>query len=115
MCHTSDDKPFVRRLRKDLLAHGIPKVWVDEAEIDVGDSLIAKIERGASLAVTQRQIIQIEPLFQRIYSRIDPHPTFRVTQITAAMERGKGHLNLGILDPEMGSDGRDAGPLLSSS
>jgi hypothetical protein len=46
MCHTSDDKPFVRRLRKDLLAHGIPKVWVDVAEIDVGDSLIAKIERG---------------------------------------------------------------------
>jgi DNA repair exonuclease SbcCD ATPase subunit len=71
--------------------------------------------RGASLAVTQRQIKLIEPLFQRIYSRIDPHPTFRVTQITAGTERGKGQLNVGILDPDAGAKSRDAGPLLSSS
>ncbi|HEX4739034.1 MAG TPA: AAA family ATPase [Allosphingosinicella sp.] len=71
--------------------------------------------RDASLAVTQRQIRQLEPLFQKIYSRIDPHPTFRVTQMTASLERGKGRLNLGILDPDAGTDARDAGPLLSSS
>lgn len=46
MSHTAEDKPFVRRLRDDLLAHGVPKVWIDEAEIEVGDSLIAKIEEG---------------------------------------------------------------------
>ncbi|WP_405077858.1 toll/interleukin-1 receptor domain-containing protein [Pectobacterium versatile] len=46
LSHTSKDKPFVRRLRKDLLEHGVPKVWVDEAEIEVGDSLTAKIEEG---------------------------------------------------------------------
>ena len=46
LSHTGADKPFVRQLRKDLLDHGVPKVWVDEAEIDVGDSLIAKIEEG---------------------------------------------------------------------
>jgi DNA repair exonuclease SbcCD ATPase subunit len=71
--------------------------------------------RGASLLVTQRQIEQIAPLFQRIYSRIDPHPTFRVTQIIAGMERGRGQLSVGVLDPDTGSDLRDAGPLLSSS
>jgi DNA repair exonuclease SbcCD ATPase subunit len=71
--------------------------------------------RGASLAVTQRQINQIEPLFQRIYSRIDPHPTFRVTQITARLERGKGQLDVGVLDPDADTEMRDAGPLLSSS
>jgi hypothetical protein len=44
--HTSADKPFVRRLRDDLLGHGVPRVWIDEAEIEIGDSLINKIEQG---------------------------------------------------------------------
>lgn len=46
LSHTGDDKPFVRRLRDDLMAHGVPGVWLDEAEINIGDSLIAKIEEG---------------------------------------------------------------------
>lgn len=46
LSHTGVDKPFVRRLRKDLLAHGVERVWLDEAEIDIGDSLIAKIDEG---------------------------------------------------------------------
>lgn len=37
--------------------------------------------RRASLEVTSRQIDKVAPLFQRIYSRIDPHPTFRVTEL----------------------------------
>jgi hypothetical protein len=40
--HNHNDKPFVRRLAGDMSRMGI-KVWVDEAEINVGDSLIAKI------------------------------------------------------------------------
>ena len=71
--------------------------------------------RDASLAVTAKQITQIAPLFQRIYSRIDPHPTFRVTQIVAGMERGRGKLEVGISDPDASTSARDAGPLLSSS
>lgn len=46
LSHTGADKPFVRQLRLDLLEHGVPRAWVDEAEIDVGDSLTAKIEEG---------------------------------------------------------------------
>jgi hypothetical protein len=46
LSHTGLDKPFVRRLRDDLRAHGVPRVWVDEAEIEIGDSLIGKIEEG---------------------------------------------------------------------
>ena len=37
---------FVRKLRNDLVAHGVARVWVDEAEIQIGDSLIAKIDEG---------------------------------------------------------------------
>lgn len=50
LSHTGVDKPFVRQLRKDLLAHGVEHVWLDEAEIDIGDSLIAKIEEGMKLS-----------------------------------------------------------------
>ena len=50
LSHTGVDKPFVRQLRTDLVAHGVPRVWLDEAEIDIGDSLIAKIEEGMKLS-----------------------------------------------------------------
>ncbi|MCH8998260.1 MAG: AAA family ATPase [Proteobacteria bacterium] len=71
--------------------------------------------RGASLKVTRKQVENVAPLFQRIYSRIDPHPTFRVTQIVTGMERGKGLLNIGVLDPDQGDDAHEAVPILSSS
>ncbi len=50
LSHTGVDKPFVRRLRDDLLAHGVPRVWLDEAEIEIGDSLITKIDEGMKLS-----------------------------------------------------------------
>jgi hypothetical protein len=50
LSHTGADKPFARRLRDDLVAHGVPRAWVDEAEIDIGDSLIAKIEEGMKVS-----------------------------------------------------------------
>src|SRR5437588_12902779 len=47
LSHAHEDKPFVRRLARDLQDAGI-KVWVDEAEMGVGESLIAKIEASIS-------------------------------------------------------------------
>jgi TIR domain len=43
LSHNSHDKPFVRRLAMALQAKGV-RVWVDEAEIKVGDSLLDKIQ-----------------------------------------------------------------------
>ncbi len=40
--HNHQDKTFVRRLGADLAANGV-KPWIDEAEINIGDSLIAKV------------------------------------------------------------------------
>jgi len=40
--HNHQDKTFVRRLGADLAAHGV-RPWIDEAEINIGDSLISKI------------------------------------------------------------------------
>ncbi|PJZ59686.1 toll/interleukin-1 receptor domain-containing protein [Leptospira adleri] len=45
LSHNSKDKPFVRELAKRLSSDGI-LVWLDEAEINVGDSLIEKISTG---------------------------------------------------------------------
>jgi len=49
LSHTSDDKTFVRRLKNDLERHGVTKVWLDEAEIQIGDSLIKKIDEGLKM------------------------------------------------------------------
>ena len=45
LSHNSKDKKFVRELANRLKNYGV-KVWVDEAEIKIGDSLIKKIEQG---------------------------------------------------------------------
>lgn len=45
LCHSHSDKKFVKKLESDLKIYGI-KVWVDDAEIHVGDSLITKIGNG---------------------------------------------------------------------
>lgn len=45
LCHSSSDKSFTRKLAIGLSGSGF-KVWIDEAEIRVGDSLIQKIESG---------------------------------------------------------------------
>lgn len=45
LSHSSKDKPFARRLGNDLRLYGA-NVWIDEAEIKVGDSLIEKITEG---------------------------------------------------------------------
>lgn len=42
LAHSSQDKPFARRLASSLSSMGI-RVWIDEAEIRVGESLLPKI------------------------------------------------------------------------
>lgn len=45
LSHSHSDKAFARRLGEVLKRHGI-RVWVDEWEIKVGESLIQKISEG---------------------------------------------------------------------
>lgn len=45
LSHNHKDKPFVKRLAAMLISEGI-EVWVDEAEIGLGESLLEKIETG---------------------------------------------------------------------
>lgn len=45
LSHNSKDKEFVRKLARDIEAHGL-HYWLDEAEMKIGDSLIQKIRDG---------------------------------------------------------------------
>lgn len=45
LSHAHEDKPFARRLAADLRNAG-HSVWIDEAAINIGDSLIEKISAG---------------------------------------------------------------------
>ena len=45
LSHNHADKQFVRRLAKDLKKLGV-RVWIDEAEVKIGDSLIDKLREG---------------------------------------------------------------------
>lgn len=45
LCHSSTDKQSVREIAKQLTIKG-SQVWLDEAEILVGDSIIEKIQDG---------------------------------------------------------------------
>jgi hypothetical protein len=45
LSHNHRDKPFARHLAAELKKRGV-QVWLDEAEIKVGDSLIKKIQEG---------------------------------------------------------------------
>lgn len=45
LCHSSKDKNFARELATDLTLLGT-KVWLDEAELEIGDSMIEKIQEA---------------------------------------------------------------------
>jgi hypothetical protein len=45
LSHSSGDRRFANRLASDLRAAGA-RVWIDEAEIKVGESLLGKIRQG---------------------------------------------------------------------
>ncbi len=45
LSHNSKDKPWVKKLAERLTSDGVV-VWLDEAELNIGDSLIEKISDG---------------------------------------------------------------------
>ena len=53
-----------------------------------GDVLEALREAGIGLV--ERELTRIEPLFQRAYAAIEPHPTFRAVRLLSSIARGRG-------------------------
>lgn len=71
--------------------------------------------RGATSDVVEEQLLEIEPLLQRIYASADPHPAFRVARLLTRMSRGRGRLMPGIDDPVSGVSSSSPTAVLSSS
>ncbi|WHW57110.1 toll/interleukin-1 receptor domain-containing protein [Salmonella enterica] len=45
LSHNHNDKPFVRKLARDLENHGV-RYWLDETEMKIGDSSDSKNQGG---------------------------------------------------------------------
>lgn len=48
--------------------------------------------RAVSESLVADELERIEPLLQRIYATVDPHPAFRVVRFLTQMHRGRGRL-----------------------
>lgn len=62
LSHASEDKPFVRRLARELMNSGLT-VWYDDFALDVGDSLRRSIDIG--LRDSRYGIVVLSPHFFR--------------------------------------------------
>ena len=48
--------------------------------------------RNANDSLVAEQLTRIEPLLQRVFAAVDPHPTFRAVNFLTRTERGRGRL-----------------------
>ena len=79
---------------------------LSEAEADLkerqatGERVVSLLEslREASTEVVEARMERIEPLLQRIYSRIDPHPSFRTVSLRTRFANRRGRLTTAIGD-----------------
>ena len=71
--------------------------------------------REASTEVVEARLEEIQPLLLRIYTRIDPHPSFRSIRHLTRVSRGRGRLATAITDPvaQLSTDSPES--VLSSS
>lgn len=71
--------------------------------------------REAASEVVQAQLLEIEPVLQKIYARIDPHPTFRIVNLLTSYRYGRGHIATAIGDPVTNLSTSTPSLVLSSS
>jgi exonuclease SbcC len=71
--------------------------------------------REARSKVAVDKLAEIEPLLQRIFARIDPHPTFRVVKFATDVVRGKGRLDAEIRDSAEDKSSKNPEAIFSSS
>lgn len=78
-------------------------------------SEMLELLRDAASRVAVDRLRQIEPFFQRVYARIDPHPSFRIVKLVARYSRGRGRLDAEIHDRSEGVESDSPSAVLSSS
>jgi DNA repair exonuclease SbcCD ATPase subunit len=76
---------------------------------------IAEEMREASLQIVDSELRRIEPLFQRIWAGIDPHPSLRAVQLISRLNYGKGRLSMRVRDDAVDVSSESPEAVLSSS
>ena len=71
--------------------------------------------RVASLQIVAEELHRMEPLLQRIWSSIDPHPSLRAVSLVSRMGYGKGRLSMEVRDDVGGVSSELPDTVLSSS
>jgi DNA repair exonuclease SbcCD ATPase subunit len=71
--------------------------------------------REASSSVVAAQLRRVEPLLQRIYATVDPHPSLRDISLALSVSRGRGHLDTPLDDAQRPVSASLPGAILSSS
>jgi DNA repair exonuclease SbcCD ATPase subunit len=66
---------------------------------DASSQVIEALKEAATDAVIKR-LEHVRPLMQKIYSRIDPHPSFRHVDLIAESFRNRGQMSLHLSDAE---------------
>jgi DNA repair exonuclease SbcCD ATPase subunit len=60
---------------------------------------VVEAVRSVADDAVSAQIEKIGPLLGKIYTRIDPHPTFRVAKLESYLYRGQGRVETPVVDP----------------
>ena len=94
--------------RRTEIASDVERIRVDmvgiESQLDgrhnTGDLATQIIEelREAGSDVVEEELQRIEPILQRLYSRIDPHIAFRAVRFLTEYPRGRGRLRTSLID-----------------
>jgi predicted ATPase len=81
---------------------------------ELASTLITAL-RGAGNTIVTHELTRIDPLLQRIYSTVDPHPSFRAVQFLASERRGRGRVWTALTDQAESKTVSDPSVVLSSS
>jgi DNA repair exonuclease SbcCD ATPase subunit len=87
------------------------------AHEEAGDAATTILDatRAASRELVDSRVRRIEPLVERIYARMDPHPAFTDVSLATSYPGGHGRIRPLVADPSAGLEDRDPYTLFSSS
>ncbi len=71
--------------------------------------------RTSAEQLVQAQLGQIEPLVERVYARVDPHPAFRRVRLSSRFEHSRGRISTSVEDALANVVVKRPGTVLSSS
>lgn len=109
-----------KEIQQDLLSTkkvvtSLANTYADYAHTDQTASELIEAVRDAADEAVGEKIGEIQPLLDRIYARIDPHPAFTRASLLVKHHYGKGRLLARIRDPHEDLPELDPFPILSSS